>query len=122
VPEEIRFAVIIWEFLIGPLAARRFVGGYYPSSAGALAIQQVGDHIVFDARDPLRIDVGQGTFFGVEESIFRQVAAMSRASDHPVTDVERFEEIQPFYSAISVLRDGCAGPIEFFRPAERATI
>jgi hypothetical protein len=65
VPEEIRFPVTIWTFQMEPLKGVRFVGGYYPSAAGSLPVRQVDGRIIFDLADPLRLDVGRGTFFGV---------------------------------------------------------
>lgn len=123
VPEELQFPVTVWEFQIPPLQGRRFVGGYYPSQGGALPVREMNGRVVFDVLEPLRLDVGHGTFFGVEEKIFRQVTAMARQGMLAAANVPRFEEIQPFYSAISVLRDGSIiGPIEFFRPVERIVL
>jgi hypothetical protein len=123
VPEEIRFPVVIWSFQMDPLKGRRFVGGYYPSAAGSLPIRLVNGTIVLDLADPLRLDVGRGTFFGVEEKIFQQVIAIARAGPSLAAQISRFEQIEPFYSAISVLRDGSIiGPIEYFSPVEQTVL
>jgi hypothetical protein len=85
-----------------------------------LPIREVNGRIVLDALDPLRLDVGQGTFFGVEEKIFRQVTAVARRGPAMTAEIGRFEEIEPFYSGISLLRDGSViGPLEFFAPVQR---
>ena len=72
--------------------------------------------------DPLRLDVGFGTFFGVEEKIFKQVVAVARSAPAAVPQISQFEQVQPFYSAVSILRDGSViGPLEFFTPSEPVT-
>jgi hypothetical protein len=122
VPDEILFPVTIWTFQIAPLKGLRFVGGYYPSGEGSLPLREVNGRIIFDVLDPLRLDVARGTFFGVEEKIFRQVIAVARGGTSLVREINHFELIQPFYSAISVLRDGSViGPVEFFQPVQQAT-
>ena len=78
--------------------------------------------IIFDLLDPLRLDVGRGTFFGIEEKIFQQVVAVARGGQSLVREIGRFELIQPFYSGISALRDGSiVGPVKFFRPVQQVT-
>jgi hypothetical protein len=123
VPEDIRFPVTIWTFQMEPLKGIGFVGGYYPSAGGALPVRQVNGRIIFDLADPLRLDVGRGTFFGLEEKIFQQVVGMARGGTSLAQQINRFEEIEPFYSGISVLRDGSViGPIEFFLPVQQAVL
>jgi hypothetical protein len=121
VPDEIRFPVTIWTFQTEPLRGVRFVGGYYPSAGGSLPVREVDGRIIFDLADPLRLDVGRGTFFGVEEKIFQQVVGLARGGTSLAPQIDRFEQIEPFYSSISVLRDGSViGPIEFFLPVQQA--
>jgi hypothetical protein len=86
-------------------------------------VRQVNGRIIFDLADPLRLDVGRGTFFGLEEKIFQQVVGMARGGTSLARQINRFEEIEPFYSGISVLRDGSViGPIEFFLPVQQAVL
>lgn len=121
VPDEIRFPVTIWTLQMEPLRGVRFVGGYYPSAEGSLPVREVDGRIIFDLADPLRLDVGRGTFFGVEEKIFQQVVGVARGGTSLAPQIGRFEQIEPFYSGISVLRDGSViGPVEFFLPVQQA--
>ncbi len=101
VPEEIRFPVMVWQFQIGPLEGVRIVGGYFPSPHGALAVQKQGERIIFTVLDPFRLDVGRGTFFGVEESMFRQLITMVRLGVDMREPIRQFEKVEPFYSAIT---------------------
>jgi len=73
---------------------------------------------------PFRLDVGSGTFVGVEESIFRNVTTMARFGTRTAGEMRQLvEEIQPFYSGFSLLRDGSVmGPIEFFVAVESTTL
>lgn len=118
VPEEIRFPVAIWNLQIGPLSGTKFVGGYFPPREGGADLFQVtNDRVVRNDLNFLRLDVGKGTFFGIEENIFRQVVKSSRQryALSAGTQINQFEQIQPFYSGVSILRDGSIiGPLEFF--------
>jgi hypothetical protein len=124
VPDEIRFPAVVWEFQASPvqgvsypLQGRRFVGGYFPSTEGTIALEQQSGRLIFRPVAPLRLDVGTGTFFGVEESIFRIMASVARRGLASIAEIDTFPDIQPFYSAISVLRDGSImSPIEFLTP------
>lgn len=80
VPEEIRFPTIVWALQAGPLAGLRFVGGYYPPAGGALPVREIEGRHVFGSSDPFRLDVGFGTFFGIEEKIFKQVVYVARSN------------------------------------------
>lgn len=120
-PKEIQFPVVIWELMFGPLQGKRFVGGYYPSSEYSLPLQYKNGQVI-SKYDPLRLDCGRGTFLGLEERIFRQVVAIVRGGKNDF-GVEQFEQIEPFYSGISILRDGSViSPVEFFLPVEEAVI
>lgn len=67
--------------------------------------------------DPFRLDYGGGTFYGVEENIFEQVTTMARRGAFAAGEIDQFEYTEPFYSAISTLRDGSIiAPIEFLTP------
>lgn len=121
--EQLRLNAIVWEYQGPNLRKRRFVGGYYPSRSGALAIE-IDDEGRPHRRtsDPFRLDIGSGTFFGLEESIFRQVVQLARRrSATPISlELGRYEEVQHFYSAVSILRDGSIfAPLDFFAPAEQ---
>jgi hypothetical protein len=92
----------------------------YPSAQGSLPVRQVEGRIIFDLMDPLRLDVGRGTFFGVEEKVFQQVVTVARGGTSLAPQIGRIEQIQPFYSGIGVLRVGSIiGPIEFFLPVQQ---
>jgi hypothetical protein len=73
-------------------------------------------------KDPFRLDLGTGTFFGIDETIFKQVIEMAHLGTRMEEPIRQFEIIRPFYSAISTLRDGTIiSPVEFLRPIEQAT-
>lgn len=104
---------------MGPLEGMRFIGGYF-SPQGTLPLRRHGDNLYFGPPDDFRLDVGRGTFFGVEETIFGRMTSMAR-SGTGFEDVGRsFEGIQPFYSAVSMMRDGTIlAPLQFLRPVEQ---
>ena len=118
VPDEIRFPAMVWEFQTDPLQGQRFVGGYFPGlDGGAPPIQYKDGKTVILSSNPLRLDVAPGTFVGVEEGIFRDLCAMARFGDRRAAQVNQLPSNPPFYSAISLLRDGSiVGPVEFFNP------
>jgi hypothetical protein len=121
VPSEIQFPVILWELRTGPLAGARFVGGYYPPGRDGLPMREENGHYIFGNLDPFRLDVGWGRFFGLEEKIFKQVVAVARGGTPLTSEIGRFEQIQPFYSAVSILRDGSVvGPVDFFMAVQPA--
>jgi hypothetical protein len=124
VPEDIFFPVTIWELRIGPEHGMRFIGGFYPSAGGALPLRATEKGIVYDPVAPFRLDVASGTFFGVEEKIFRQVTAMARRGARSAREIQQLDEQTiPFYSGFSLLRDGCViGPIEFFLPIAQVAL
>ena len=100
-----------------PLLGKRFVGGYFPGPDGAPPIQWSAGKTIFLSSNPWRLDVAPGTFVGVEETIFRNLCEMGRLGDRHAAQVNQFPDLQPFYSAISLLRDGSiVGPVEFFNP------
>lgn len=115
VPEEIIIPGTVWELIMPPYQGRRFVGGYFPGPGGVQPIQVTDGNMVFLPENPLRLDYTSGTFFGVDEKVFRALCQAARTG--------RSEGVQPldeptfFYSAISFLRDGSiVGPVDFFRP------
>lgn len=121
VPNEILFPAIVWQFQAEPLRGTRFVGGYYPKE-GPLPFREVEGGITINTQGSLRLDVGRGTFFGIEEKIFRQVVMIARRGLFMAAELRPFEQIQPFYSAISALRDGSLiAPIEFLLPVGSET-
>ncbi|HKS74961.1 MAG TPA: hypothetical protein VJQ82_17270 [Terriglobales bacterium] len=129
-PDQYLVNAVIWEYQGLELAKRRFVGGYYPNGTGVIPIQLTDERqLVRRAPDPLRLDVGEGTFFGLEESIFRQIVQFARRSARDsrgrevelpnVPEFSRYEQTRHFYSAISILRDGSIfAPVEFFSPVQ----
>jgi hypothetical protein len=69
VPAEIQFPAILWEFRVGPLAGKRFVGGIYTKQGeNPNFVEAEGGFVVKD--HPFRLDLPRATFFGVEEHIF----------------------------------------------------
>lgn len=122
IPDELRVPVIVWRVTNGPLEGMLFAGGYYPAMNGTPPFQINTDGNLVQSFTPFRLDVGAGTFVGVELEIFRRVVKMARVTPHANSTVGQLDErlIQPFYSAFSLLRDGSViGPIEFFAPEGR---
>lgn len=120
-PEEIIIPATMWEFIYPypPLQRRRFVGGYYSRLGLPLPMREVGGRVVLNNFDPLRLDSGGGTFFGLEEKIFEQVSRIARRGTLAATEVDRFEFVESFFSGVSLVRDGSIlAPIEFLRPVE----
>lgn len=118
-PQDIRVVAIAWRVVVGPLQGRRFIGGYFCANNPGGARGSDG-RIIFDRPNPLCLDNPSATFFGVEESIFRQVVGLAREREGAdVHQFKIFEETAPFYSGFSVLRDGSAlGSLDFFSPDE----
>ena len=122
VPDEILFPAVVWTFQTPPLQGARFVGGYFPSEGGPSLTQRADGKVEWSFSDPLRLGQGRGTFFGLEERIFKHIVRIARVGQSAARDVPSFEEVQPFYSAISILRDGSViGPLDFFSPTERVS-
>lgn len=120
VPNEIRFPSIVWQFLLPGLEKLSFIGGYFPGEGGAVPFELNGGRMLMRSGDPLRLDIATGTFFGIEKQIFRSICSMARQGDVEALRVPRLTPIAPFYSGISLLRDGSiVGPIEFFSPVEQ---
>jgi hypothetical protein len=120
VPEEIRFPVMIWEFQVPPLRGTRFVGGYYPKG-GRIPYRVVSGKIEYEPFDELRLDLGRGTFFGIEEDLFRKLIAVARRGTFLASEIYPNDLTPPIYSAISVLRDGSIlAPVEFLAPVGSA--
>jgi hypothetical protein len=119
-PPQIQFPAMVWELRFGPYQGKRFVGGYYPPSRGEIHVRQENGKIIFGPNDPFRLDAGSGTFLGIEETIFKQLAGMARGGPELAAQVRRSEELAPFYSAVSTLKDGSVlGPLDFFNFVEQ---
>ena len=119
-PPEILFPVVVWELLTGPLAGTRFVGGYY-SKVPVRIIDNNGT-FTLSSHNPLDLASPNATFFGVEQNIFSAMVNIARYGSQTTTDVPIFDELQPFYSGVSILRDGSIiAPLEFLRPVEHVT-
>jgi len=118
-PEELTVFGVAWRVLAGPLEGRRFVGGYFSDSDRTPVPVKINGRIVFGRPDRLRLDRPNATFFGVEESIFKQVVGLARARRGQAPEVSQLQETAFFYSGFSVLRDGTAmGPLDWFSPEE----
>lgn len=123
-PTEIRVLAIAWRVVVGPLQGRRFVGGYFAHEGLVAEFQKTAGGNLHSAVDPLRLDVPSFTFFGVEETIFRQVVELARSPASQISgNFPIFENTEFFYSGFSVLRDGSAvGPLDFFSPEEQLVL
>jgi len=117
VPREIQFPAAVWEFQLPPLFGKRFVGGYFPDPNGVAPLRFDNGGVVFSPINLLRLDIAGGTFFGVEEGVFKVLCAMARSGDQLALQVPQLPDDQFIYSGMSLLRDGSViGPLEFFRP------
>lgn len=122
-PEELRILAVAWSVVIGPLRGRRFIGGYFGSKEEPSITRDDGGRLVLHRSNPLRIDGATSTFFGIEESIFRQVVDTARTGARSVSQLATFEETDFFYSGFSALRDGSVlGPLDFFAPLETVNL
>lgn len=118
-PEEILIRAITWRIVVGPLTGHCFVGGYFGVQGSNPIPRDSKGQILFDRHDPFCLDSPNATFFGVDESIFRQVVAMARTGITAAAQLSLFEATDSFYSGFSALRDGSAlGPLDFFTPRE----
>jgi hypothetical protein len=123
VPPEIQFPVIVWELQLGPFAGRRYVGGYYPSGDGAVRMREHAGKITFAPDDPFRLDTGRATFLGLEETIFKQLIGIARGGPRLAAEVGQSEQILPFYSGVSMLKDGSVlGLLDFFNPVAQIVL
>ena len=107
---------LVWEYRGPVLERRRFVGGFFQTDADTPVRFTEEKGRYFPNTNSPALNGNRGTFFGLEESIFRGVVNLARshgASRRP--DTLPYTETLPFYSAISTLRDGTIfAPIEFF--------
>lgn len=114
-PDELLIQAFTWQVVAGPLAGQRFVGGFFGPPGSEPNFSQTEDRIVTRWPPPIRLDAAAATFFGVEETIFRQVVEMARTGLRTVARLGTFEGTGFFYSGFSTLRDGSAlGPSEYF--------
>jgi hypothetical protein len=119
IPPELRLRAVVWELLLGPMKGRHFVGGYFSPPGKDLDIRKEDERYLFGSSNPFRLGSGRGTFFGLEESIFRAVVLAARSAQR-LPRIPLFQEILPFYSAVSILRDGSIlAPVELFAASDR---
>lgn len=123
IPDELQFQVVIWESFLPQLKGLRFVGGYFPSDPeGGLPFYLKDGKAVMTPRDPFRLDIGSGTFVGVEQTIFKTLVSAARIGPTAINDLRLLDPPDTGYSGASLLRDGhVLGPIELFRPVEVTT-
>lgn len=120
-PDEIQFPAMVWEF-IGPVPAlykKRFVGGYFGGGGrnSSVEIRQTDEAVLILNDDPLRLDLPPATFFGVEETIFKNICAIARSGDVQASQLNQLPDIPFFDSGSSVLRDGSIiAAVHYFRP------
>lgn len=121
IPAQLQIQATSWRLAIDYLNEMEFVGGYWLSTEGTLPFT-VGDEgkIVRNQPDMLRLDQASGVFVGLERKVFEAVCSMVRSSSDSINQhVRPIADIAPFYSAISLLRDGSIiGPSEFFVPVD----
>ena len=109
VSSDLQFTAGLWECVVGPLSGTRFVGGYF----SRLPVRHSNDLFY---TNPLDLMAPSPTFFGLEEKIFRHMVNVTRLTFREVGFPETFEQVEPFYSGFSVLKDGSAiGPLGFFK-------
>jgi hypothetical protein len=123
IPNELLFRRVIWQCVIPvpPYSKLRFVGGYYPEPGALVLPWQTTPEgqIKYTAPDMLRLDIGSGTFFGIEETTFKTLAAAARQGSGRLRELRPLEGPRFADSSVSLLRDGhVIGPIEFFRPVD----
>lgn len=120
IPNDILFPTFIWELVAGPLRGRRFVGGYY--SKERMNVFQSDHGIVFSNSNPFDLNAPHATFFGLEEGIFKAVVNIARHQSPNIREFPSFDQLDPFYSGVSILRDGTMlAPIEFVRVVEQVS-
>ena len=119
-PDELRIPVVIWEMQLPPLRGKRFVGGYFPTGDGVAPVQTSNGRIVFSPADPLGLDSGTGTFFGVER-IFVRSLLMHALLNQALGRSAGSKRYSPFYSAFSALRNGrCWDPSSSSPPLSKS--
>ncbi|WP_194858512.1 hypothetical protein [Myxococcus sp. AB056] len=122
-PSELSIRVFPWRVVAGPLAGRRFIGGFFSSPGSGPRIIETQEGLVTRWPPPFQLDTGAATFFGVEETIFRQVVQMARTGLRTAGQLNTFDGSGIFFSGFSTLRDGSAlGPSEFFNVEEPLTL
>jgi hypothetical protein len=122
IPSEWRFQVSVWECLLPKLKGMRFVGGAYGSHYWPY-YEEFGDEIIFRGPHPYRLDVGYGTFVGIEENVFQKLVAAARNGPLTINELRPLDDIRGSTGGSSLLRDGkMLGPIELFRPIANITV
>lgn len=119
IPAQLQIQAISWRLAIDYLEGMEFVGGYWPASVGAPPFRLGNEgEIVRNQSDMLRLDQVSGVFIGLERKVFESVCAMVRSGSDSINQrVRPIPDVEPFYSAISLLRDGSIiGPSDFFVP------
>lgn len=122
-PDEIIIRAFAWRVIVGPFAGRRFVGGFFGPPESEPRFIETKEGIETRWPPQIRLDAADATFFGVEETIFRQVVAMARSGLRTAGQMGTFEGPGSFYSGFSTLCDGSAlGPSAFFNLDEPLTL
>ncbi|HEY9237176.1 MAG TPA: hypothetical protein VIP08_19290 [Phenylobacterium sp.] len=119
IPAELQFRVVLWECLLPGLEKMKFVGGYFPGRDGsALPFEMTKEgKLIHNPPHPLRLDVVSGTFFGIEEKVFRTLVDTARNGPGRIAGLRPLDRPQAAYSGLSLLADGhVVGPVELFRP------
>lgn len=120
IPDELQFQVVIWESFLPQLKGLRFIGGYFSSDPeGSLPYTMKDDKFLMHNKDPFRLDVGSGTFFGIEEKIFSHLVEAARNGPGAIVELPLLQTTDAGYSGASLLKDGhVLGPIELFYPTD----
>lgn len=109
VSQDLQFTAGLWECLVGPLTGTRFVGGYF----SRVPIKIIDNLFI---TNPLDLMAPSATFFGLEESIFKHMVSVARSNFIEVGLPDTFDNVEPFYSGFSTLKDGSViAPLGFFK-------
>ncbi|MCK3841767.1 MULTISPECIES: hypothetical protein [Pseudomonas] len=119
---QIRITATIWEFSLGKLGSKLFVGGYHGGRPDHQLIELVDDRIVHHRSDLFRLGAHSGTFVGLELSVFKHLVQVCRGADRLLEDsMPEVNSVDGVYSGVSMLRDGSIiGPLPFFNPSRLA--
>ncbi|MDQ7733650.1 hypothetical protein QT231_13140 [Halomonas sp. SpR1] len=119
ISDQLRIQAVTWRLALDSVGQMEFVGGYWKTSPGDLpfSLKQDGSISTYPP-DPFRLDHGRGVFIGLERKVFESVCRSVRTNEAEKRSIAQpIKDIPPFYSAISLLRDGSIlGPAGFFIP------
>lgn len=122
IAEEIRIMATLWEFDFGG-QRMMFVGGYHSGAVTKPLVELVDNQIVRHRSDPFKLGAHNGTFIGLELSVFKHLVSVCRGANRLLENA--VPEIRPLvavYSGLSMLQGGSViGPLQLFNPYSLAT-